>query len=200
MDEFELGWLTGIIDGEGCLTIRILHRKTKHYGIRPRFQPQLSIYNCSKPMMDRISSLFIEIQVKHRNYLRRRNTEKNQMQYCIDVYSNGLRILLPLIKERADKKEQVEILLESLHITKKNLNRGHKGAWGSALTSNETLQKFDELRTRLQQLHGRQSKSLLKLKANDYISEKQEVQAMDDMRESRQKAINNNPKYQKIMK
>ena len=45
LNDFELGWLVGIIDGEGCLGIRILNHKTKHYGIRPRFQPQLVISN-----------------------------------------------------------------------------------------------------------------------------------------------------------
>lgn len=194
--DIELGWLIGIIDGEGCLCIRIRHGKTKHYGIRPRFQPQLTIANTEEEITDRCSRILTELSVKHRSFFRKRNIKNAKPQYCIDVYSTGLRTLLPLIKKHSAKFKQIDILIEALKLTEGNKGRGHKGAWGAAPITNEVLARFDDLRLQLTELHGRQSKSLIKLKATDYINEGEKNKAIESLKLSREKAIETNPKYQ----
>jgi hypothetical protein len=171
----EVSWLCGIIDGEGCLTIRILLRKTKNYGIRPRFQPQLTIVNTDESLMQRCSDVFESIHIKHRLYSRNRKS-KGKIMYCIDVFATGLREFLPMVKDHLCKKEEAEILLQALELTEKNKSANHGGIHGRIPMPYEVLTQFDELRNKLVGLHGRQASSLIKLEAAQYNldSEKKE--------------------------
>jgi len=60
--------------------------------------------------------------------------------------------------------------MEALDLTQKHKSDGFKGGWGRQPLTTETLKKFDTLRTELVGLHGRQAKSLIKLNAEDFVT------------------------------
>lgn len=168
MTPLDLGWITGIIDGEGCLTIRILLHQTKKFGIRPRFQPQLTVANTDEKMMIRFGNILTQENIKYRYFMRRGRGGNRADQFCVEMYAGGLRKLLPLIREVSSKREQIIILQRALEMTEANIGTGHTGYWGRIPMTNEILKEFDDLRSRLTDLHGRQSKKLIKIKADDY--------------------------------
>ena len=194
MNKINFGWLVGIIDGEGCLTIRIHKKKTKHYGIRPRFQTQLTVSNTEKEITEKCAGIMSSLGIKSRVFVRKK--QKGKDQWIVEIYSNSLRKLLPLIKDYSCKRGQVDVLLEAIKLSEEHKNEGNIGGWGRKPFSLETLQKFDALRMRLQELHGRQSKKLQRITAEKYdISEEIRQQAKEKQQESRKKAISKNIKY-----
>jgi len=178
--DIELGWLVGMIDGEGCLHIRIHHRKTKHYGVRPRFSVALNITNTEEEMTVRCAQQLDSMGIKNRQFFRDRK-DKGKRQYCVDVGPTGLRLLLPQIKNLSCKHAQMDILLEALEISLKNKCSGHQGAWGRQPMTGETLEKMDSLRMKLTELHGRQSKKLIRIKASDYDITQYDVERVGAM-------------------
>ena len=160
MENSEVGWLAGIIDGEGCLCLRILLRKTRAHGVRPRFQPQLTVVNTDEEIIRRASRVLASLGVKHRVF--ERNKKHGKKQFCIDVYSSGLRLLLPQISGLLCKNREAEILMRALQMGEENRTAKHAGSWGSQPIPNERLVEYDSLRSQLVGLHGRQAKSLIK--------------------------------------
>ena len=139
-----IGWLAGIIDGDGNYTIRILKHKTKTMGLRVRFQPQVTIVNTNRDIISCAEKIFDNLNIKY-NVSSRQREEKYRRIYQIIVFSTGLRILLPLIKKWCMKWEEVEILEDFL---KTNKTRGS----GKPYT-NDDLLKIEVLRQRLIKLH-----------------------------------------------
>jgi len=162
-----IGWLAGIIDGEGNFTIRILFRQTKTLGRRARFHAQLTIVNTRKSMIDRVSQIYDELGIKCRVWIRNRDNRKTQ--YCIIIYSTALRTLIPLIKPYCDKQEEIEILEDFLDKTKKRKNSGN-------IYSNEELQERERIRQKMVGLHGGQARKISTRMANECLLSDEEVQ------------------------
>ena len=156
MDDRYIGWLAGIIDGEGCFTLRILYHQTKTLGKRARYQPQLVICNTVESMIDRICVLYDEIGIKYRKYLIRRSSKNPRWKdiYHVIVLAPGLRILLPLVSDLLIKKKEADIFMEFMSQSKA---RGCQNPYTSA-----EIQGFEVLRQRLIALHGNQAQKLSK--------------------------------------
>ncbi|RLF66126.1 MAG: hypothetical protein DRN30_02720 [Thermoplasmata archaeon] len=165
---FEIGWLAGIIDGEGCFTIRLLKRKTKYYGVRIRVEPRLSIVNTNEEMINKIISIFEKIGIKkYGKNLRKRKEAKDQI--VVTIYTTGLKKLLPLIKDICIKKGEIEIIEEVIKFQEEK----KRGKWGRHIHYTvEDLEYLYNLRNKLLELHGRQAKKLIKIDPREYgISE-----------------------------
>lgn len=167
MDDFELGWLTGLIDGEGCFTLRIFVRKTKTAGMRPRFSPQMTITNTDETFITRACGILHELGIGFYRQKRQKGG-KNKIQHEVMIYANGLRMLLPKIVNRLGKKREAELMLEACAITKANHHRSCPGQWGGGTIKYSVLERLQAIRTELQGLHGRQSRKLLKINLELY--------------------------------
>ena len=154
MNDLEFGWLCGIIDGEGCFTIRIHFGKTKHLGIRPRFQPQLIICNTVKTLIDRTENIFKELDIPYGLSLKRRSLKNPNHKdiWHILIFSKGLRKLIPLINGKIVKQRELELMDEVL-------NKKRKHGSNEPFTNKELLD-MDKLRQELISLHGNQAKKL----------------------------------------
>lgn len=171
MDRAHIGWLAGIIDGEGNFTIRILFRETKTLGRRARFQPQLVIANTRKTMIDRIAKIYDNIGITNRIYIkdRRKYNPRWKICYQIIIYATGLRTLIPLIKPYIDKQEEIVILEEFL---RKNKRKGSGNIY-----TNEELQEMEKLRQSLVEIHGEQARKMSTRMANECLLSDEEVKA-----------------------
>ncbi len=168
----DIDYLIGILDGEGCFTIRIHKGMTKTIGIRVRFSPQVVIVNTDMTIISSIEEILTKYQIKYTKRERQRK-HYSKLMYEITMYPTALRELIPMILKRPyfAKRREAEIILEALDLTQKHKSDGFKGGWGRQPLTEETLKKFDALRTELVGLHGRQAKSLIKLKAEDFATD-----------------------------
>lgn len=64
----DLAWLAGIVDGEGCFSVKrpIVRQSGKRQGSRTAYQIWLVLCNTSKPMMDRVSQILTDHGVGHK--------------------------------------------------------------------------------------------------------------------------------------
>jgi hypothetical protein len=156
MKDLELGWLAGIVDGEGCITIRCRRNKTKTLGHRMGFYCQLVVANTSETIINRCQS----ITGLGRVYVRKARYPNSQDQYIWETSSEGLRTLIPLLKPICDKRDELEVVERVLDILKirHSIPNGGSGAY----RTNEEIKEIFDLRLKLMSLHGRQSLKLSK--------------------------------------
>jgi hypothetical protein len=166
----DLGWLAGIIDGEGTTTIRMKIRKTKNYGLRPRFWTEVSIVNTDLMIINNCRRILDDIQANYRVNGRDRKKYNCKYQYVVTLNGNGIKKIIPLIKHLCMKRPELEILEQALELGNKNqIRTGNKdGFKGKSPMSDDVLKKFDDLRTSLFHMHGRQAANFIKLRAQDY--------------------------------
>jgi hypothetical protein len=117
MKKIELAYIAGVLDSDGCFTIRVDTWRTRVHGHSPSSQEVISIVQCEREAVDLARKLFggtITIQKqkneKHRPMFRWRCSTKQAEKAC--------KVLLPYLRI---KKRQAEIILESRRIKQ----RGH---------------------------------------------------------------------------
>lgn len=106
LSEWEKGWVAGIIDAEGCLTIRKHRRGTKYI----EYCPVLTVTNTSLKLSSKLQRT-IGTGYLYNHDKRRKPQHKGTLRYELD--SKGLRVLLPQI-ELVIKERQRVLLLEAL--------------------------------------------------------------------------------------
>jgi len=81
VSEFELGWMAGIIDGEGC--IYMFFRKKSNY-IYARFQ----LHVCDYEMVEEFSRLLTQLQIHHIWKVRnKKQKDTHSDSYILDVHT-----------------------------------------------------------------------------------------------------------------
>ena len=111
LSEYERGYISGIIDGEG--SIFIYKRKTRQYCL------MLAVTNTNRELLEEIKFL-IGGQIQT---VKRRGNHKTC--YILQVHSNGLRRLLPNIRLLV-KEEQRLLALYMLELLEAGMHRGVK--------------------------------------------------------------------------
>lgn len=133
LPEWQLGWIAGIIDGEGCLGIGKASPGGSYYG------PSVRVNNTSRIMVGLLSSVTHLGSIRK---LQKKPQHKQVYQWDISAYSDVYLFLSRIIKYMAIRRPQAELLLEYcsnkitgdcdghsyyIKITKMNL-RGDKNA------------------------------------------------------------------------
>ena len=176
MDMKKVGWLAGIIDGEGNFTIRIMFHKTKLFGNRARFQPQLVVCNTRRTIIDKIAKIYDELGIEYRIYARTCKIPNSKQQWHVIIYANALRQLLPLIEDILDKRDETDLIAKFLETNKMK---------GSANPyTNEQLQELEKLRQKLIALHGNNAKKLSKRLAIEHLLTPEQIEAHDKYMEN----------------
>lgn len=112
--ETDLAWLAGIVDGEGCFSVkRPIVRKTYMKGKRTSYQLWLVICNTSKPMMDRIAQILTDNGVGHKA-LRKvwKGTRATRWQWWLEVQRKHelLKITELLLPHLTAKRDEAHVV------------------------------------------------------------------------------------------
>ena len=120
--EFDLGWLTGIIEGEGCLSARVGYDKRDD---RQRVCLRVNITSSSVPIKDNILRIFSSMGVECSVQVRKPKNTTWKDVYHIDVQSHKsiLRVLLPILLHLKSGKKNIANAMIS-YIRTRHDNRG----------------------------------------------------------------------------
>ena len=115
----ELSWLAAAIDFEG--SIMLMKRIEKRCSIGYTLIPVVKIANTNKKLLERFS--FLTQAIIGNNEVGKTKLN-NKPYYCITMYSNKNRTILPLILPfLIGKKRQAILLLEALDILSKRYHK-----------------------------------------------------------------------------
>lgn len=139
-DEFEKGWLSGIIDGEG--SISLLKEKRPHFKAGYTYKPRLCIANTNLQLIKKVHTL------TGGALLKQDQTAKGwKTKYTIDVSANGIRQLLPHINLVA-KARQLNLLKEALGILSIRCTRGRP-------RTNHEIERLESIAEEIRKTNGR---------------------------------------------
>jgi hypothetical protein len=152
MENLEKGWLAGIIDGEGCVTIE------KFKGL---YIPRVIVGSRSLPMIEKIRQItncgFVKKKIDKRY--------KEQPIYVEWVAnSNAIRKFLPeIVDYLVVKKEQAMLILKALDLLEKRKHtnraiRDKNGRFHGTVKNNTFLKELDEIVNKVRILNKKNEK------------------------------------------
>ena len=111
VQEVDLAWLAGIIDGEGCFTIFINNRKD---AMNPSISANLSITNSNVLLLNRCKEIFDALGIKYFYHDPKNGHQRGRrvMRVKIKNYSSLRRLIELMIPFFVGKAEQARIVLE----------------------------------------------------------------------------------------
>ncbi|MGD9643968.1 MAG: LAGLIDADG family homing endonuclease [Elusimicrobiales bacterium] len=129
MTDVELGWLAGLIDGEGCITLTRAHQ-------RDSIRPILQITNTSLPLLEKAQRLIEELSGKRPNIKIQSNRGKFGYRTCYIIqirrHATIASVLRALTPHMVAKREQTELVLafvESRMSAPRRVMRGRRGGY-----------------------------------------------------------------------
>lgn len=104
-EKFRLGWVCGILDGEGCFSLRKIS-DTRYQGI-------ITLANTNKKIIDKYCGILRDWFIDHAVYYKRSASPIGKPYWAVEVKNNtSMMWLLTKLKPYMDcRKEQVETLL-----------------------------------------------------------------------------------------
>lgn len=141
LTEREIGYLAGIIDGEGCLTIT--KTKIKNYVSGFRYIPILFITNTNLEFLQYLKITIGAGSISSKGEKRSNRKPAFNLQLC----ANALRLLLPLVVDLLKiKKKQAKLMIRFLQLTKGHENYRYRDS--------EHLNKIKEIYQDIRKLNG----------------------------------------------
>ena len=134
--DYNLGWLSGIIDGEGSISLLKERRPWQKAGFQ--YKPRLNIGNKNIELILKAQLIIGGGCIIGPN---------NKGVYNLDVSANKMREILPKLKLIAKRKQKI-IIIEALEL----LSFRHRGR-SSPMTREET-KKFEKLVKGIRKLNG----------------------------------------------
>jgi hypothetical protein len=102
--QFELGWLAGIVDGEGSITI-VKRAKS--------FVPQVKMSNTSKKLIDKYCEILDKLDISYQCYGKHKEgNRKYQWDVSVDGRPRVLKFILLLQDLLVAKQKQAQKVLE----------------------------------------------------------------------------------------
>lgn len=133
--DYDLGWLSGIIDGEGSLSLLKEKRPNQKAGCQ--YKPRLSIGNKDLGILKKAQDLMGGAIIGPR---------KSDV-YELQISANNMRKILPIIKLIA-KDKQRNLMIHALNL----LNKRHRGR-GNPMTKEE-INIFESIYLNIRVLNG----------------------------------------------
>lgn len=140
--EGDLGWLAGIIDGEGNLDFSVQSKQCGKDGRKQDYLcPKVRITNTDMRMVKRISEIYVSENLVFfyalnsvKRYRGRKDTWKNQMEITISS-QNSVAKLLRLVKPfLVNKQRMAELMIETIEWVQAQPMRGRMSAAGTNYT------------------------------------------------------------------
>jgi hypothetical protein len=112
----DLAWLAGIVDGEGCFSVKrpIVRQNGKRQGSRTSYQIWLVICNTSKPMMDRISQILADHGVAHKKMRKVwKGVKATRWQWWLEIQRKHelLKVTELLLPHLTAKKDEAHVVV-----------------------------------------------------------------------------------------
>jgi len=144
--EAKMGWLAGIIDGEGCITMRVYKRTTGNYW---RSCALIVITNTSKIMLEEIHQILSSLRVGHffREDSRKTVTKKRIFSLRIDGLKRCQKFLPLIIPYLIAKRPQAEVLLRFVN---RRIDGANKRFDGNCYFKNQKFAYTEEDRQDIQ--------------------------------------------------
>ncbi len=127
-----IGYLSGIIDGEGSIMFNIF-KNPNYYNGRVRFTPMISISNSSKKMLDKVAKILHKIGIDAKVYFRDKESKYYKKETALDMWiiivrghwqiRKVLSIITPFLEA---KKKQAVIMKRYLDNRIKYLHQTEK--------------------------------------------------------------------------
>ena len=134
MNDFEKGWISALIDGEGSLSL--IKEKREHFTAGCTYKPRLNIGNNSLELLEKAREIIGAGAI----------INKNRKLKQLDVSANGLRYLLPKITLIV-KDKQRKLLLNALHYLAQHKGKGNP-------RTEEEINHLEEIYVKIRNLNG----------------------------------------------
>ena len=139
MNDKDIGWLAGVLDGEGCIHASKPWKKEtdrKSEG-RHHFDIRVIITQNANLLLEKVGRLLREQGIEYRY---RDGCSKETSEILISVKSEILKLLILLVSELSCKKRSAEVVIE--YITKYGGSRNNYGVNGA---SDENIRDYIKL-------------------------------------------------------
>lgn len=139
MDDVDIGWLAGIIDGEGSISMTITNKRV--------YTPWVTIYNTDEKIILKVQSLLESIGVSKPVHKFGRKNPHHKPSYHIQISKHAeIKLLLDLVVPHlSGKRERAEIMLEFVNARIAANHRGREGPTVSTYDGTEVYY-FDKLK------------------------------------------------------
>lgn len=112
----DLAWLAGIVDGEGCFSVKrpLTRQSGERRGSRTSYAIWLVICNTSKPMMDRISRILTAHGVGHKKMRKVwKGTRATRWQWWLEIQRKHelLKVTELLLPHLTAKRDEASIVV-----------------------------------------------------------------------------------------
>ena len=164
MNDKNIGWLAGVLDGEGCIyasnpwKTRNDNKKRKNFGSN-RFDIRILITQIPNLLLEKVGRLLREDQIEYHFY---EKGSKGTSYIIINKKSEILKFLNLIVSELSCKKRSAEVVIE--YISKWGINNHKYGCTGAP---EEHVRDY----TRLYNILKKQKvKSLISVETTRYTS------------------------------
>ena len=142
LSDLETGYLAGVVDGEGCITIN--KKKAKGYAFEFRYVPVFKVTNTNLELLNYIHKLVGSGSIIPLP----NNFRGRKRMYQLDFYANTQRWLLPLLAPLLKcKRQQADLVIELLNLTNTHVKRHYR--------DEHRQQKIEGLYQRIKKLNHR---------------------------------------------
>lgn len=126
--DIEIGWLTGIVDGEGCIAIFRNPGHNNYKSLRPHFEITMTDERALKKVMEIFRKCNLEGWILQKSP----GNKKHKPCYCVKLqgYVKVKPVLELLIPHLVIKKVQAELTLDFINRRLEKRSNGHKGLYG----------------------------------------------------------------------
>lgn len=135
--EIDLAWLTGLIEGEGWVSILYYKSNQKNNTYTPALKASIGVVNCDFLIMNKIMSILTNLDIKFRKNLRKAAigsdgiSRKEKLEIYIDNQHSLKKlanVILPFII--GEKKFRVEKVIQFLQIRQLKGRSGKNSKYG----------------------------------------------------------------------
>lgn len=121
--EVDLGWLAGIVDGEGCLTVDL---KMAHNG-KMYLMPKIRVINTDVRMIQKVARIYSELGVVFYYNINKKRKDHWKDQTAIIVTSQGssVKVLNAILPHLANKQVIAQRMLDVIEFVRKQPKGGN---------------------------------------------------------------------------
>ena len=174
--EGDLGWLAGIIDGEGNIDFSVQTKPSGENKVpNDYFCPKVRITNTDMRMIKKISEIYVEENLVFfyalnsiKRYKNRKDTWKNQMEITVSSQNSIAKLLHLILPFLVNKQKMAELMIETIEWVKDQPYRGRMSRNGMNYTLNPLFQALIEAMKKERQFHIEPSTTIRK--AREIIS------------------------------